>query len=195
MLKYREKGGIFFKKEDIKKVYGFTDLDFLRLEPYIQITDTQTSLKVTKINTPETEKYFSKKNNMYTLDLNTAPEEDLLRIYGIGHTFASRIAEYRTRLGGFSDINQLKEVYGITDSVIHTAKPILSISPIFRKIHINKAGAEALKHPYLTYKQADVLIRYRINHGIFKNSGDLKKIGVFDDINLEKLKPYLEFDD
>ena len=195
MLKYREKGGIFFNKEDIKKVYSFTDLDFLRLEPYIQITDNQTALKNPGTNTSQPEKYQNKKTNALMLDLNTAPDDDLLRIYGIGHTFAARITEYRTRLGGFSAVNQLKEVYGIPDSVINIATSNLSLSPVFRKIYINKAGVEALKHPYLTYKQADVIVRYRINHGTYKNTDDLKKTGVFDDAQLEKLKPYIAFND
>ena len=195
MLKYREKGGVFINKEDIKKVYSFTDLDFLRLEPYIQITDNQTALKNSGTNTPQSEKYSNKKTDKQLFDLNTAPEDDLLRINGIGRTFASRITEYRTRLGGFSAISQLKEVYGLTDSVIHLATSNLILSPIFRKIHINKAGVEELKHPYLTYKQVDVLVRYRINHGSFRNTDDLKKTGVFVDAQLEKLMPYIAFND
>ncbi len=195
LLKYREKGGFFRKKEDMKKLYSFSEIDFLRLEPYIQITDNQTNLKNTMPFAVQSEKYFNKKNAPSVIDLNTASEDDLLRLYGIGHTFAARITEYRTRLGGFTTISQLKEVFGIEDSIIHIASPYLILSPIFRKIQINKAGTDGLKHPYLTYKQGDVIVRYRLNHGNFKNFDDLKKTGVFKDEQIEKLKSYIDFTD
>ena len=38
MMKYRAKGGIYRKKEDLKKLYGMTDSMYLALEPYIQIS-------------------------------------------------------------------------------------------------------------------------------------------------------------
>ena len=195
LLKYREKGGIFRKKEDLKKLYSFSEIDFLRLEPYMQIVDNQTNWNHATVSNSQPEKFFNKKNSMTMLDLNTAGEDDLLRLYGIGRTFALRITEYRTRLGGFVTISQLKEVFGIPDSIIQIVTPHLSFSPIFRKIQINKTGIDDLKHPYLTYKQVDVITRYRLNHGNFKNMDDLKKTGVFNEGQLEKLKSYIDFTD
>ena len=119
----------------------------------------------------------------------------MLRLNGIGHTFAQRIVEYRTRLGGFSSYLQLKEVYGISDSTVYNVTPYLSLSPIFRKLQINKSGKDDLKHPYLTYKQVDVMVRYRINHGNFKNIDDVRRVGVFNEAQLDKIKPYLDFAD
>ena len=49
-------------------------------------------------------------------------------------------------------------------------------------------------HPYLTRKQVEILMRYRVNHGDFEKIEDLKKTGVLDDNIIEKLKPYIVFD-
>jgi len=47
------------------------------------------------------------------LDLNTAEKEDFVFLPGIGPELAKRIVEYREKVGGFEDIEQLKNVPGI----------------------------------------------------------------------------------
>ena len=196
LLKFREKGGGFRTKEDLKKVYGFSDIDFLRISPFVQIAENH---NIAKENTKafETSLPFKKAETvgMASIDVNQAQIKDLLVLRGIGSTFATRIIEHRERLGGFSSLNQLKEVYGLPDSTLHIIMPFLRIttSP-HRKILINKSTIEELIHPYLLRKQAEVIVRYRVNHGSFKNMDDLKKTGVFTEIMAEKLKPYLVFD-
>ena len=57
-------------------------------------------------------------------DLNTASAEDLQRVRGIGPTLSERIVKFRTRLGGFSENDQLKEVYGLTEEIVLKCKNI-----------------------------------------------------------------------
>ena len=47
------------------------------------------------------------------LDLNTATEEELMELPGIGEELARRIVEYRTEHGPFSDVQQIMDVPGI----------------------------------------------------------------------------------
>ncbi len=47
------------------------------------------------------------------INLNTASEEELCELYGIGETLAGRIVEYREQHGGFRSIEEIKEVKGI----------------------------------------------------------------------------------
>ena len=129
------------------------------------------------------------------VDLNRATMDDLLQLRGIGRTFALRIIEHRERLGGFTSLNQLKEVYGLPDSTLNTITPFLRlVSSPQRKIKINTATIEELTHPYLIRKQAEVIVRYRVNHGAFRNMDDIKKVGVLSENVAEKLKPYIVFD-
>src|ERR1700761_4069099 len=99
---YEEKGGRFYKKEDVKKIYGITDADYKRLEPYIQI--------------PEANATFITKRKLKTgeiIELNTADSAKLTELPGIGGGHAVQIIRYRTRLGGFYSKEQLKEIYGL----------------------------------------------------------------------------------
>lgn len=196
LLKYREKGGVFRTKEDLKKVYGLSDIDFLRINQYVQIAENQFVAKERAATTPNgTLPKKAENAGMVTIDLNRANLDDFLVLRGIGRTFAARIIEHRERLGGFSSLNQLKEVYGLPDSTLHSIIPSLRLtaSP-YRKILVNKSTIEELIHPYLSRKQAEVIVRYRVNHGSFKNMEDLKKTGILTDIMVEKLQAYINFD-
>lgn len=192
LLKYREKGGYFKSKEDLRKVYGLSDIDYLRINSFVQITENQV---IAKNTVPNASNNNPSKQEVSLIDLNQANIENLLQLRGIGRTFAARIIEHRERLGGFSSLNQLKEVYGLPDSTLRNITPFLRLtSSPHRKIQVNKSTIEELTHPYLTRKQAEAIVRYRVNHGTFKNMEDLKKTGVLNEIMAEKLKPYLIFD-
>jgi competence protein ComEA len=195
LLKFREKNGHFYKKEDLKKIYGFAEIDYIRLENFIQISDNHSFTQIVKddmmkigIDRKNTE---IKEQN---IDVNKASFEEWLQLRGIGRTFATRIIEQREKLGGFASLEQVKETYGIPDSTYRAIVPYLKISTaIFRKISINKTDIPNLNHPYLTRRQAEILVRYKVNHGDFKNLSDVRKTGVFTDALLEKLNPYLDF--
>jgi competence protein ComEA len=196
IIKFREKNGKFYKKEDLKRIYNFSEIDYLRLEKYVNIIDNQqlTNYNNSAIITNELKK--SKMDNVnLKIDVNKAPIEEWLELRGIGRTFANRIVEEREKLGGFASFEQIKLIHGLPDSTYRNILPhLLTSSPIYRKISINKITIDNFKHPYLTRKQVEILMRYRVNHGDLKKIEDLKKTGVFDDSSIEKLKPYIIFD-
>lgn len=194
VLKYREKGGKFFKKEDLKRIYGFSDLDFLRLEKFIQITDNQTNKNYSVTDERKNENKYESINTPLVVDVNQATYEEWLQIRGIGRTFAARIIQHREKLGGFISQDQLKEIYGLPDSTFRSITPYLKFStPIYRKISVNQPNLQTILHPYLTRKQVDVLVRYRMNHGNFNNIEDLIKTNIFSKEMVEKIRPYIDF--
>lgn len=63
-----------------------------------------------------------------TLDLNSATEQDLERLPGIGHVLASRIIAYRTAQGAFQDIEQLRRVKGIGRKKFEQIRSLVAVA-------------------------------------------------------------------
>ena len=178
---YQAGGGHFYKKEDLKKVYGITAADYQRLEPYITI---------------ESDPYlFHKAEPGELIEINTADSAKLTKIRGVGPTFAKRIVDYRQRLGGFRNVEQLKEIYGIDSARYAQIKAGVSLNTTkVTRININEVDFEGLrKFPYLTNKQTNAIIQYRKQHGNYRNIIDMRNIVLLDENILRKIEPYLVF--
>lgn len=178
---YEAKGGHFADKTDVKKIYAITADDYKRLEPYINIPpDVYAANKV---------------KPGVVIEINGADSAKLTTIRGIGPAFAQRIVEYRTRLGGFLNKEQLKEVYGIDSVKFAQIKGGISVNPAYiNKIKINQVDFEGLRRfPYLTNKQTNAIIQYRREHGDYQNMTALHNIVILDDNILRKIEPYINF--
>ena len=140
--------------------------------------------------------YSRKKDRQRRIvEINTADTTAFIDLPGIGSTLASRIVLFREKLGGFINVKQIGEVYGLRDSVFQLILPYLRCdSGKIKKLHINIAGKEELKsHPYIRWSIAAMLVNYRTHHGPFRSIDDLRKIENLEDSALNKLIPYLWF--
>lgn len=183
---YRQKGGKFFKKEDLMKVYGFRQADFERLSPFIHLENE---------NRKNQYKYSTKKYDYpVILDINAAAEEDWKRLKGIGPYYSRKIVAYRDHLGGFSSINQVAEVFGFPDSVFQKIKDHLKLEqPVFRKIRLDTTDLQNLEnHPYISRRQAKGLAAFINNHGPIKDPKILRETGLFSEEDVNRLVPYLQ---
>lgn len=63
----------------------------------------------------------------HKININTADEKELMLLDGIGETYAKRITELRTQLGGFTSIEQLKKVKGIGDKRFEKLKDYVTV--------------------------------------------------------------------
>lgn len=128
--------------------------------------------------------------------LNESDSISWEQLPGIGPVLAARIIRYRDKLGGFHSVTQLKEVYGITDSVYEKINPLIKNGA--EQVHtldLNKVSLEELKmHPYLRWKIANAIIRYREANGPFQSLEDLKKIWSLSPETILKIEPYLRVD-
>lgn len=61
------------------------------------------------------------------INLNTATKEQLMTVKGIGNTYAERIIAYRESHGGFSSLEQLKEIEGVADKRYEKWSPYLTV--------------------------------------------------------------------
>jgi competence protein ComEA len=178
---FEVKGGRFYSKEDVKKIYSITADDYKRLEPYIQIP--QAAYTSTKAKPGE------------IIELNGADSAKLTKVRGIGPSFAVRIVRYRNRLGGFYNKEQLKEIYGIDTAKYAEIKDEVSVDAgKVTRININTISFDQLRiFPYLGYKQVNAIIQYRVQHGNYSSIDDMKNIAILDEGILRKIEPYLNF--
>lgn len=191
MLNFRKSGGKFYKPADLLHVYGMKENWLKQLKDWIDIPAVKKfDLKAHK----EANKKPAKKQNPIT-DINTASYEDWQQLTGIGPYYADKLVTYREKLGGFHSLEQIQETFGIPDSVKQAILPDLRRSPIFRHMNINTISAEELAaHPYIKWKQANLIVNYRTQHGPYESTADLKKIlGLKADF-LDRISPYLSVD-
>jgi competence protein ComEA len=188
VLNYVNKGGKFFKKEDVKKMYTINPDLYARLEPFIKIKEAaEAEHKPSYVKHPQ--------KSLQIFDINTADTTELQEIRGVGPAFARRIARYRDRLGGFYKLGQLLEVYGFDSLKFEEIKGQVKLgNSVLRQININTAEFEDLKnHPYLKYKQANAIIQYRKQHGNYTSFADLKKVAILPAEMVDNIAPYLSF--
>jgi competence ComEA-like helix-hairpin-helix protein len=197
ILNYRAKGGQFRKKEDFRKIYTLDEEDYLRLESYITIGGGE----VAATEAPRPQMYSGGSGNpapnfaaKISLDINRASVEDWQKIPGIGEKRARQMVNFRESLGGFLSIEQVSEMYGLPDSIFQKIRPMLTLSGGgVRQLNLNAATFDDLEgHPYISGKQAKLIVAYREQHGAFASVDDLAKIATLTDKKwLEKVRPYL----
>jgi len=192
---YVNKGGKFFKKEDLKRIYSISESQYQLLEPYIRIAEIKSERKFAREIAFSKAAHPNLKSQFPVIEINAADSVTLLKIRGIGPSFASRIIRFRNRLGGFYKLDQLQEVYGIDSLKFSQIKDQVRVdADLIQKINVNTATFEQFKkQPYLSYKQINALIQYRRQHGIFKTIDDLKKIVVLNEEIIRKIEPYFAF--
>ncbi len=127
------------------------------------------------------------------IDINLADTSAWIALPGIGSKLASRIVNFREKLGGFYAINQVAETFGLADSTFQKIRSWLKLDqPQLRKININTATLEELKaHPYIRFTLARPIVAYRSEHGPFNRLEDLKKIAAVTEDAFQKMFPYL----
>lgn len=132
--------------------------------------------------------------NITVININKADSFDFRDLPGIGVVYSSRIVRYRNLLGGFYKKEQLLDVYGI-DSVLlqGISSYLIEDDTLIRRININRCDIEELsRHPYVSYKLAKLIVKYRKHHGFYSSIEDLKKIPLVDDELLRKIALYFE---
>lgn len=125
------------------------------------------------------------------LDLNTVDTLLLKRVPGIGSWRARRIVQFRDYLGGYSRVGQLLEIDGMPDSVLRW---FVIHTPVYKRLNLNLATVDEMAaHPYLTYRQARVILRHKKKHGPLRSLNQLSLYREFSKDTLEWLEPYVIF--
>jgi competence protein ComEA len=202
LINFRNKGKVYKRKEDLLKIYGMTEADYLALEAFIDLPSKEEERDYSnfeRIYEPKADYHKEivrkeyKPKAIEPFDINVANKEEIIQIRGIGEVFANRILKYRDGIGGFYNIEQVKSTYGLADSTFQELKKSIYIRKATSKLKINEIKIEDWKGSILKPYQKRAVIAYRKQHGSFKSVEDLKPIRVLNDENIELLSHYLDF--
>lgn len=206
-MRYLGKGGRFAEKEGVKKIFGMTPELFDKLDRYMVIPQVKLpiakveesvfrpkpqngTIRDTFIRRPFLKK---EKENVKIQELNITDSLHLLDIPGIGPIFASRIIRYRNLLGGYYSVGQLREVYGMREENFATVSPyFIADQSALKTFNINFSTIQEIgRHPYIGFKTARRIIKFRDKMGKFSSPGDLAPVISAD--SLKRLLPYIKF--
>ena len=215
ILHYIDKGGRFHQAEDLKKIYGLRPAEYARLLPFVRFSKPKEDfhyysgnsekLSFTKDSLKNKESFFREKllntgtefkrteKRFEITDINDADSAAWSRFPGIGGNLALRIVHFRERLGGFYQIDQVGETFGLPDSSFQKIKSFLRLNAVsVLQLDLNEASREDLQsHPYIRWQLAKAIVDYRMQHGRFQSVNELLQLARMDQRKFEKLKPYL----
>ena len=188
IMNYRAKGGKFYSKSDVAKLYTISEEEYAQLEPFIVLpevsrgkgTNTKSSSQggvSTGSTTAPAETPVAKKA-ISPVDINTVDSTALVELPQIGGYTASRIIAFRDKLGGFIDKEQLRDVKGMDSARFTSIQPYILIGEAeLRKIDVNRADFKTLVgHPYLNYEQVKRIFNQREKRGMIKNWAQLQSL-------------------
>lgn len=129
------------------------------------------------------------------LDLNRCDTGDIVVVPLFGSKRATRLVEYRDKLGGFYSLAQVREVYVLQDmDISHMEKYFYVNSGDVRKININTATyKEMVSHPYFDAYLTKTILHYREQHGAIHSLEELQQVTHAYPELIEKLRHYVVF--
>lgn len=187
IVHYKQNGGEFRVKADVKKLYIVDEDLYAELYGVIDLPDTISSIENREVIEE------SNTTDKITVNINIATEEELKEVSGIGPFFAEQIIKLRNDYGGIHDLNQLLEIYRMDHEKLSVIKgSLIIVDSDIQKININTATRKELNnHKYISWNIANSIVSTREAHGEYKKTDDLLKSILIDQEKLETLKPYL----
>jgi DNA uptake protein ComE-like DNA-binding protein len=207
---FREKGKWINSVTDFKTVTKVPDTLLAKISPYFKFPDwvvkknqqqAQGKQDYTEAGNPlntYTNKYPEKKEKVTkpVLDINTALEEDLISVYGIGPAFAKKILRRRADLGAFVSMEQMEDFKEFSPEAIAGLRKDFKIGNDLQitKININSASLQQLsRFPYFNRDIAKAIITQRSMKGKIVNFDELSKINDIFTLKSKIISLYLEY--
>lgn len=196
LINFRNKGGRFYQNTDLLKIYGLEESWYTKVADYIQISNDKKSYKTSDTYAINLDRpnYPKTPNPPLAIQVNQATATEWAQLKGIGPVLSSRIVKYREKLGGFYTLDQVQQTYGLADSIFQNIKDQLILEVQVQPFRINELSTKELaSHPYLGWKEAQIISSYRSMHGPFKDRLALDQVRVLDQTKIQRLLPYLDF--
>lgn len=126
--KYAELEKVF--KEKSKQIEQEEELIMARYEPNrdVPVSISGSGEKTANLNLPDTtDEAENPEEEIEIININTATNERLQELPGVGPTYAGRIIQWREENGAFNSKDQLLEIKGIGDKRLARIKPLITL--------------------------------------------------------------------
>lgn len=175
VLRFRKRGGTFYRAEDLKKMWALDSFLVAELIPWAEIPPEPVKERI-------------------TVEINTADSVSLTSVPGLGPVFARRILQYRRSLRGYRELSQILEVYGVDSARYEAWLPFLSVEPDnVRPLNVNRATIDELgRHPYIGFPLAREIVDFRQKVRPFGNTEELRQLRLMDARKMAKIAGYID---
>lgn len=204
IINYITKGGEFYQKTDVLKIYGFQESDYQRLEPFIVFDDEEIS-------------EFNQKNyttgeqiQLFPFNPNNISKEQWIQ-FGVKDFIAERILNYVAKGGKFYSSEDVMKIYGFSqqdydrlenyfvfdanENFQTNEEQTISSVPAEKQItEINAATKEQLIALGFSNYNANGIITYREQLGGYYSLNQLHDVYKIDLIALSSALPFLKID-
>lgn len=188
LIKYRKAGGFFLKADDMQKIYGMNEELYGKLKNWVLIeSDSVTVDTISKVMP-------TKNNDIIMMNINNCEFSDLIKVLGNNKRIVSRILNYRDLLGGYYSLNQLNEVYEMSDSILNCMLPYFYADSLnVKKLSLNHSDyRELISHPYLEKEHVKIILKFREYSEAQIDLKEFLRLKILPDTILSLLKPYLK---
>jgi len=197
---FRKTGKFINTAADFQKVTGVHDSVLNKISSYFKFPDWVNKNKPAQqyafAERPSTTYPDKKQAPKPALDINTAVEEDLIAVYGIGPAFAKKILRRRADLGAFVSMEQMDDFKDFSPEAIAGLKKnfMVNANPQVTTINVNSASLQQLtRFPYFNRDIAKAIITQRSMTGKIVNFDELSKINDIFNYKSKIIRLYLEF--
>lgn len=184
IVSYREKIGAFRSVEEVGRLYSIHTGEFEALRPHLLLAPSSTVDAPTLHDPGETPP-------CQPIPINSTTDSALAQDLGLKLALAGRIIAYRELLGGYVNVSQLAEVYGMPKGVLERITPCLLIdSSSVRMLDLNLMSfKELLRHPYLDLASVKAIVAHRKKERI--QGHQLLQLGILDSVQIRRISPYI----
>lgn len=191
---YRNQGKWINSVSDFKNVTKVSDSLLVTISPLFKfpewVKNSNTKRKNAKKKYPIIS--YNKKE-----DLNTATAEQLREKVNVPDFIAQRIVNYRSKIGGFVDDIQLKDVSGLYEIQRQKMHSLFTVKTpkAVTKVNINTASVdELIEVPYFDFEMVLEIRDYIKNKGSISSFEELEKINGFSLEKIDRITLYLTLD-
>ncbi len=197
LLAYRKQDKWINSSKQFQEVTKISDSLLDAISPYFKfpewVNNSSKTVESTNYAFNNKPKTFAEK-----LDLNMATLQQLQQVHGIGAYYAERIIKLRNSFpGGFIDMVQLQDVYGLKPEVIEKISEVFAVKTprTIQRIILNKATVDELVTiQHIDYNLAFKIVEQRKLRDGYKSIDELKKVKDFPINKIDIIKLYLSLD-